>query len=130
MGHGYDVRRMGAALAGPGMDTRTWGTLAIVRAVNVTAAGVYFDVTTIEGVDETAVFAPRYGGSGYGEHLPVEVGAMVVIHVPEGDFGAGARVVGIVEDAGDAPSQDAIDNPADIVITVKPEQNYRLIVQG
>mgnify|MGYP006951108401 CR=1 FL=1 len=45
-----DPSRIGEALARPGMDTRTWSSLAIVKAVHVSAKGVYADIITITGI--------------------------------------------------------------------------------
>ena len=125
-----DVARMSAALERPGIDTRTWNTLAIVDSVNATETGVYFNCTTIGGTKETAVFASSYGGPGYGIHFPVEEGALVCLFIPEGDYGAGARVVAVCEDAGDPPSQEAIDHPTDVVISVKKDSSIRIVVDG
>lgn len=125
-----DTARMGEAFARPGSDPRTWTTLAIVTAVNVTAEGVYVDITTIAGIEETASVVSAYGGPGFGLYCPVAVDDWVLVEVPEGDWNAGARVVAQVWDAGTPPPQEAIDNPRDVALVIEPGQSIRIIVSG
>lgn len=125
-----DVAKSANALSRPGIDPRKFVDLGIITAVDVTAAGVHVDVTTIDGVQETAAVAPLYGGPSYGLHLPIDLDRTALLAVPDGKFNLGARVIGTVWDAGDPPPQDVIDNPDDVVLVVKPGQKLRVIVTG
>lgn len=130
MNQPFDVARASAALQRPGIDPRTWTTLAVVTAVNTTAQGIYCDVTTILGLEETAAYAPQYAGSGYGFYTPIEEGDLVLIAVPEGDWGAGARIIAEVWDQGQPPPAEVVDHPLDVALVVKPGQTVRMIVSG
>lgn len=123
-----DTSRIGAALERPGLDTRTWSTLAVVNTVVVTDEGQICDVTTISGIEETAVAAPPYGGAGYGLHLPIEEGSMVLVEFPEGEFATGGRIVAHIQDKGSPPPQVAQDKPEDVALVVRPGQTVRVIV--
>lgn len=126
----FDVARASEALSRPGIDPRTFTSLAIVNKVNATAAGVYCDVTTIMGVQETAALVPDYAGDGYGFYAPIEVGHMVLIAIPEGEFATGARIIGHVWDAGDPPPAEVVDHPTDVALVVKPGTTIRITVSG
>lgn len=123
-----DVAKIANAVSRPRIDPRKFVDLGVVTAVDVTAAGVHVDVTTLDGVQETAAVAPPYGGPGYGLHLPIDLDRMVVLAIPDGVFNAGARVVGTTWDAGDPPPADVLAHKEDVVLVVKPGQSLRLIV--
>lgn len=125
-----DVAKAANALSRPGIDPRKFVDLGIITAVDVTAAGVHVDLTTIDGVQETAAVAPPYGGPGYGLHLPIDLDRTALLAVPDGKFNLGARVIGTVWDAGDPPPQEALENPDDVVLVVKPGQSLHLVVKG
>lgn len=125
-----DVARMAEGFSRPGIDPRTWSTIALVTAVEVTAAGTYVRITTIGGIVETAAVVTQYGGPGYGLYCPVAVNDWVLIEVPEGDWNAGARVVAQVVDAGNPPPAEAMAHPEDVALVVKPGQSIRIVVSG
>lgn len=126
----HDVARIANAVSRPRIDPRKFVDVGIVTAVDVTAEGVHFDVTTMEGIQESAALAPPYAGPGYGLHFPIELDDAVVLGIPDGVYNSGARVIGKVWDAGEPPPQDAIDHPEDVVLVVKPGQSVRIIVSG
>lgn len=125
-----DTARIAEAVGRPGIDPRTFTTLAVVDAVQVTAVGIYCDITTVHGVKETAAYSPMYGGRSFGFHAPIEVGSFVVIAVPEGDWATGARIIAHVWDEGTPPPQVVVDHPADVALVVQPGQSVRIIVSG
>lgn len=125
-----DLARMAEALQRPGIDPRTWTTLAVVTSVNVTETGVYCGILTIAGIEETAALAPEYAGDGFGLYAPIEVEEMVLVAFPEGTPNTGARIIARVWDGGERPPQDVLDHPEDFVIVVKPGASLRLVAQG
>lgn len=127
---GNDVKRMGEAVSHPGIDPRTWLTLAVVDAVNVTDHGVYADITTITGNKECAVVAPLYAGPGFGLYTPIYVGAFVVVAHPEGEGNTGGRIIAMTWDKGEPPPPEVMDAPADILLVAQPESNVRIITKG
>jgi hypothetical protein len=125
-----DPLRIGEAVSRPGIDPRTWTTLAIVTAVNVTAKGIYCDVTTIAGAEETVSLPTAYGGAGFGFYCPVAVDDWVLIGIPEGDWNAGARILAQVWDEGTPPPDEAVANPQDVALVVEPGRTIRILVSG
>lgn len=125
-----DVAKASEAVSRPGIDPRMFVDLAIVTHVLVDADGCHYDLTTIGGINETAALSPPYGGNGYGLYLPIFVDEFVTLAVPDGKFNAGARVVGATWDPGTPPPQEAIDNPDDVALVVRPGQTIRIIVSG
>lgn len=126
----FDVARAAEALSRPGIDPRTWCTLAVVTSVHTSTRGVYCGITTMAGIVETAQLAPPYSGSGYGFYTPVEVGDVVTVFVPEGDWAAGARVLGQNWDAGTPAPPELEDHPEDVALIVKPGRTVRIITSG
>lgn len=125
-----DVAKVANAVSRPGIDPRKFVDLGIVTAVDVSASGVHVDVTTTDGVEETAEVSPPYGGPGYGLHLPIDLDRTAVIAMPDGVYDSGARVIGTVWDSGDPPPPEVLANPDDVVLVVKPGQSVRIIVSG
>lgn len=121
---------MGMAMSFPGIDPRTWVTLAVVRAVNVTDKGTYADVVTIAGVEESVVVTPIYAGRGFGLYAPLDVGAFVVVAFPEGEPNTGGRIIGVCWDGGSTPPADVTDHPADFVLVTKEGASCRVVAQG
>lgn len=125
-----DMLRIGAAIERPGIDPRTWTTLAMVTAIDVTAKGVYCDFTTLLGIEDTAAYAPIYGGAGYGLYLPLRVEDWVLVAVPEGDWNAGARIIARVWDEGDPPPDVVAAHPQDLALVVYPGSAIRIITNN
>lgn len=121
---------MGSALSFPGIDPRTWFTLAVVKAVKVTEQGTYADIVTIAGVEECVTVTPVYAGKGFGLYTPLDVGAFVVVAFPEGDPNTGGRIVGVCWDAGSTPPTEVTDHPADVVLVTKEGASCRIVAQG
>lgn len=124
----HDVAKIAEAISRPRIDPRKFAEIAVVTAVAVDGEGVHVDVTTAEGLPETAALASPYAGPGYGMHFPIDLDEAVILVVPDGVYNAGARVVGRVWDAGDPPPGDVLDNPEDVVLVVKPGQSLRVVM--
>lgn len=125
-----DIARWSLALERPGIDPRTWTTLAVVTAVNVSAHGVNCAITTIAGVDETAALSPEYAGPGFGLYAPIAVGDGVVVAFPEGVMNTGGRIVGRVWDEGDPPPAEVTAHSQDFILVVQENRSLRLVAHG
>lgn len=126
-----DVARLGRALSRPGMDPRVWASQAIVRAVNVTSAGVYLDVFLIpDKLDETARWGSMYSGPGYGFYFPVAVDDTVLVINPSGEPDHGLLAIPWSWEPADPPPVDAVSNPNDAVLLMQTDRNVRLVTQG
>ena len=79
-----DLRRIAAAVSHPGIDPRSFVSLAIVTKISVEETGVICDVTLMPSqLQEAASLSPLYGGAGFGFYTPLEEGQMVVVVAPE-----------------------------------------------
>lgn len=125
-----DVAKIAAALERPGIDPRKFVELAIVTTVAVADDGVHCDVTTVEGLHETAALTTPYGGPGYGFYAPIQLDDFVLLAVPDGKFNAGARVIGRIWDPGSPPPAEVADHPEDVALVVRPGQTIRIVVSG
>lgn len=127
---GRDVAKMAEALSRPRIDPRKFVELGVVIAVAVDGDGAHYDVVNADGSHETVALAPAYGGPGYGLYTPTELDEVAVIVVPDGSPNAGGRIVGKIWDPGAPPPAEAISNPEDVALVVKPGQSIRIIVSG
>jgi hypothetical protein len=127
-----DVSRLAAAVRGPGIDSRTWVSLAIVNAVKMDSdEGVFVDVTLMPSRrPEVARVGQEYAGPGFGLHTPLQVDDEVLVTAPDGDPDNGLVVTRRLHSASDPPSQEAVDNPQDVVLVVKEGQSVRIITSG
>lgn len=127
-----DIARMARALQVPGSDPRLWISLAIVTRVELDSAEGYFaDVTLVPSMeDETARVGAPYAGSGFGEHIPVEVDDEVLVKAPSGDPDEGLVVTYRLHSPADLPPSEAVDNPTDHVLVEKAARDYRVVVSG
>lgn len=132
VGRSVDTSRLGAALAGPGMDTRIWASLAVVTGVTVDdQEGVFANVVLMPSQTRgTARVGCEYAGSGFGLHAPLEVDDEVLVEAPSGDPNEGLVVTRRLHSPSDPPPQQAIDHPSDVVLVVKDGQSLRLLIGG
>lgn len=133
IGSSVDSARIASLVSGPGVDTRTWVSLAIALEDSVVDPdhGVLVDVRLVPTEEEyTARLAPGYAGSGFGLYHPVKKDDELVVAAPSGDPANGMIVESILWSAADKPPQEAVDNPADVLLVVEPEKNLRLKVSG
>jgi len=127
-----DVQRTGEALSRPGMDTRTWVSLAIINKVVIDADhGVFADVLLLPSeVEETARVATLYAGSGFGLYLPLEVGDEVVVIAPSGEPDEGLVVMPRLWCNADKPPADAASKPTDLLLVAKEGATVRIVTGG
>lgn len=122
-----DVARIASAVERPGIDPRTNASIAIVEKVVVDAVGVHVDIVTVTGIEETATVSNAYAGNGYGFYMPLEVGQAVYFILPEGEWAAGARIIGQVWDQGDPPPALIALNPSDPAFVIKAGRTFRIV---
>jgi len=132
LGSTPDVGRLGAALARPGMDTRTWVSLATIMKVKVDPQhGVLADVMLLPtGVRDTARVGALYAGNGFGLYAPLVVDDEVLVAAPSGDPDEGLVVVARLWSAADPPPGDAARNPADVLLLAQAGANVRVATLG
>jgi hypothetical protein len=132
IGGSLDVNRAGEALSRPGIDTRTWVSLAVVNKVVVDADhGVFADVTLLPSeVPETARVATLYAGGGFGLYLPLEVGDEVVVIAPSGEPDEGLVVMPRLWCNADKPPADAASKPTDLLLVAKEGATVRIVTGG
>lgn len=126
----------------PGIDPRTWITLATVVAYHLDDEhGPFVDISILTDMTvddngapvdhvETARITPMYAGSGFGFYAPIEVGDEVVVGYPNGNPDHGLVVIGRCWSEIDPPPSLAVDNPVDICLQVKKDVNLRIQVFG
>lgn len=111
-----DVRRLGAAIAYPGIDSRTWVTAGRVDQEGIhwdAGVGWIIDVKPYGGALEDSegmpvrVLSTGPGGSGFGEYIPPSLEAEVLLALPEGDPESNPVLVGYLtnEDDSHPPSE-------------------------
>jgi hypothetical protein len=123
---------MGRALARPGMDPRSWCSLAIVQSVVVDEAeGVFCDVLLMPSKRrETARLGAAYAGSGWGLYAPPMVDDEVLVSAPSGDPAQGLVITSRLWSPADVPPADAATYSEDVLLTVRPDKSLRLVVSG
>lgn len=127
-----DFAAMGRVLARPGMDPRSWCSLAIVQSVVVDEAeGVFCDVLLMPSKRrETARLGAAYAGSGWGLYAPPMVDDEVLVSAPSGDPAQGLVITSRLWSPADVPPADAAAHPEDVLLTVRPGKSLRLVVSG
>lgn len=125
-----DINRFSKALARPGIDTRLWASYAIVTAIKVESNGVFCDVVLMPSERlETARLPGPYSGTGFGAHFPVQVDDEVLIVFPQGRPDEGGVIVSRMWSASDNVPPQAVSEPNDVVVHVKPGQKITIIVE-
>lgn len=126
-----DVGRLANAVSRPGIDPRNWFSFAAVTAIGMDTEGLFANVLLLPtGSSYTARVAGPYAGPNFGWNFPLDVNDEVVVAAPDGDPLHGLVVVARLNSASDPMPQDALDNPNDIVLVVKPDQSFRVNVSG
>lgn len=125
-----DTNRLGRALARPGMDTRTWVSLAVVTAVVIDPdEGVFADVLLMpSNVKTTCRVAQEYAGDGFGLYTPVLVDDEVLVEAPSGDPDNGLILTRRLYSKSDPPPEEAVDNPDDVLMVIRPGKTMRILV--
>lgn len=133
VGTTMDTGRAGNALARPGVDTRVWTSLALVTGPAMVDAegGVFCPISLLPLGDlHTAQLSSPYAGPGYGFYFPLNVDDYVLVTAPNGNPDEGLTIIGRPWSGGEPPPQDAVDNPADVLLVVQQDSNVRIRVQG
>jgi len=127
-----DIGRLSRAVARPGIDTRTWVSLAVVTAVVVDPSeGVFADVLLMpSGVKTTCRVAQEYAGDGFGLYTPVLVDDEVLVEAPSGNPDNGLILTRRLYSASDAPPSEAGTFPDDVLLVVRKDKTCRILVEG
>ena len=129
---GLDFNMLSKAMTRPGIDPRSWCSLAIVQSVVIDeAAGVFCDVLLMPSKRrETARLGAAYAGSGFGFYAPVRVDDEVLVSAPGGDPAQGLVITQRLWSPADVPPAGLEATPEDVVLVVETDKSLRLTVQG
>jgi hypothetical protein len=127
-----DTNRLGRALARPGIDTRTWVSLAVVTKVVIDPdEGVFADVLLMPTKIKTTVrVASEYAGTDFGLYMPVLVDDEVLVEAPNGNPDNGLILTRRLHSASDPPPSEATDFPDDVLLVVRKDKTMRILVEG
>lgn len=127
-----DTGRLGAALRGPGMDTRTWVSYAVIDEVVVDDdEGVFCNVTCLPSQQKySARLGCVYAGVDFGMYCPVEVDDEVLVAAPSGDPDQGLVVTQRLHSASDTPPEEVGEFPTDVLLVVKEGRTVRILLSG
>lgn len=121
------------ALARPGLDTRTWESLAYALGESVVdpGHGVFVDVKLVpSGEEYTARVPSAYAGKGFGLYTKIHKDDSLQVSVPSGDPAHGCVVTGRFWNADDTPPQAAVDAPDDVLLVIESARNLSIVVAG
>jgi hypothetical protein len=129
---------LGRAVSRPGIDPRTWISVAYVASEVVVdmetedgSAGIFVDVVLLpSNMEATARLGASYAGNGFGIYTPLHVDDEVLVVAPSGDPNNGLVITQRLWSASDPPPQEVADNPTDVVMVVEADKNVRLKLQG
>lgn len=135
-----DAGKLARVIQRPGIDTRAWIEVGIVKALGFDAAeGAFADVMFVpSGQVETCYVATAQTGSslvggvrkGHGAWLPLEVDDTVLVAIPGGDTNRGPVVFARLWNSGDPPPAQVGQGEAltdDWWSIVKPGQRFELL---
>lgn len=127
-----DVGRIAAAVRGPGIDSRTWVSLAIVnKVVADPVEGLFADVTLMPTKKpETCRVGHEYAGAGFGLYVPLEVDDEVLVEAPSGDPDHGLVITRRLHSPSHPPAQDLVDHPDDLLLVVRRDRTLRIVAAG
>lgn len=131
-GSSVDVRRLGAAVSFPGIDPRSWVSLAVVTAVNLDAkSGPMIDATLLPSLTPiTARVGAEGAVGGCGVWWPITVDDEVLVGVPEGESAHGPVVLRRLWSQADPPPALAVANPLDVLIQAPKGRTLRVVCSG
>ena len=127
-----DMGRLSRAVSRPGIDPRTWVSLAVVNSVVVDPnEGVFCGITLLPSeIEETARLGAAYAGNGFGFYAPPKVDDEVMVCAPSGDPSQGLVITGRLWSPSDVPPAEAASNPKDVLLKVEEGQTLRVLVSG
>lgn len=124
-----DTRRLGAAVAFPGIDPRHWISLAIVTAMEIDPVeGPFVSCTLLPTQQQvTARVGSGYAGGGFGDWCPIRVDDEVLIEAPDGEAMGGYIVTARLWSPADPPPALMASNPGDRLIQAMPGTTMRVV---
>lgn len=134
-----DVGRLSEAVSRPGIDPRIWVSLAVAASDSVVDEdhGVFVDVILLPTMEQyTARVGTDYNGvdsngNAFGEYMgTIHQNDELLVEATSGDPQESLVVTRRLFSAAELPPQDAIDNPADVCLTIQSDSNYRLRLSG
>jgi hypothetical protein len=128
-----DIARLGQAISRPGIDPRTWVSMAIALDDSKVdpAFGVYVNVQLLpSGEKYTAIVGADYAGPGFGLYSPIKAGDDLVVMIPNGDPRVNVQVIRRLWSAAGIPPAEAVLDPTEVMLIVEPNSNLRLKVTG
>ena len=127
-----DMGRLSQAVSRPGIDPRTWVSLAIVNSVVVDPVeGVFCGITLMPSeIEETARLGAAYAGNGFGFYAPPRIDDEVMVCAPSGDPSQGLVITGRLWSPSDVPPAEASSHPQDVLLKVEEGQTLRMLVSG
>lgn len=127
-----DIGGLSRAVARPGIDTRTWTSLAIVTAVTIDPTeGVFADVLLLPSEDTyCARVGAIYAGPGFGLYAPLEVDDEVVVEAPSGDPQGGVVITHRLHSPSDPPPPEIAARSTDFLLLAKENTTVRIATQG
>lgn len=128
-GASLDMGRLAHGLAFPGIDPRTWVSVACVTKVRIDPDhGPMVDVILIpSGARSTARVGAEGATSGAGVWWPIQVDDEVLVGYPEAEPAHGLVVLRRLWALSDPPPGLAVDNPDDVLVQAPPGVNMRLV---
>lgn len=127
-----DVGRLSAAVSRPGIDPRTWVSLAIVKAIHVDPdEGVFIDVMIMPSRRlATARLGAEYAGNGFGLYMPLEVDDEILVETPDGNPDTGLIVTRRLHSPSDPPPSEVSTYPTDVLLVAKAGRTVRILLEG
>jgi hypothetical protein len=124
-----DVNRLAQAVSRPGIDPRTWYSIAYaVDESVISKKGQFVDVLLSPSLTPVTCYVPAdYAGNGFGSYRKVHKDDELLIGIPDGDSNNGGVVEERMWSEIDPPPAEAIANPDDIIDRIEDAKHYRLI---
>lgn len=135
---GFDTHALASAVSKPGIDPRTWVTLAVVGGEQGfdPENGVFVDVELMpDGVPEVAFLPGDYSGGSAGTYFPVHQGDVVLCCVVQGDTANGVFIIKKLWSPTELPpgdiasSSDPTEPTTNAVIRVEDGATLRIIAK-
>ena len=141
-----DTGALSHAVSRPGIDPRSWLSLAVVEALGFDQAhGVFADIRYLPSGDtDTALVGSQYAGGGFGTLCPPKVEDVVLVAVPDGHTGLGPVIIARMWSKADPPPVDfagendepttdpttRVEDGATFRIVAKAGANVRIELEG
>jgi hypothetical protein len=127
-----DTNRLSEAVSRPGVDPRSWVSLAVVDDFAIDSEGVWADVTLMPSRrKETCIVGAAYAGNGFGFYAPLYKDDQVVVVFPGGDA-TSPVIVSRLHSQADAPpsTAQAAANASDVILVIESGKHLRIETGG